>query len=57
MVEFQKIVGSFITLVDDVAKDVEKEKMKVELISYVHHYKIIWPSTLQPNKETFCFQL
>ena len=30
MVEFQKIVGSFITLVDDVAKDVEKEKMKVE---------------------------
>ena len=30
MVEFQKIVGSFITLVDDVAKEVEKEKMKVE---------------------------
>ena len=30
MMEFQKIVGSFITLVDDVAKEVEKEKMKVE---------------------------
>ena len=30
MVKFQKIVGSFITLVDDVAKEVEKEKMKVE---------------------------
>ena len=29
MVEFQKIVGGFITLVDDVAKEVEKEKMKV----------------------------
>lgn len=27
--EFQKIVGTFIEMVDGVAKEVEKEKMKV----------------------------
>ena len=33
--EFQKIVGTFIEMVDSVAKEVEKEKMKV-----------CWPSIL-----------
>lgn len=28
--DFQKIVGSFIEVVDNVSKEVEKEKMKVE---------------------------
>lgn len=31
MTEFQKIVGTFIELIDGVAKEVEKEKMKVSL--------------------------
>ena len=29
--EFQKIVGGFIDMVDGLAKEVEKEKMKVRL--------------------------
>ena len=32
MVDFQKIVGSFIELVDTVSKEVENEKMKVILV-------------------------
>ena len=32
MSEFQKIVGSFIQLVDEVGAEVEKEKMKVSVI-------------------------
>ena len=32
MATFQKIVGSFITTVDSVAQEVEKEKIKVSLI-------------------------
>lgn len=30
--EFQKIVGGFIDMVDALAKEVEKEKMKVRLL-------------------------
>ena len=39
MSSFQKIVGTFASLIDDVAKEVEKEKMKVclEIMSPVHH--------------------
>lgn len=35
MATFQKIVGSFITTVDSVAQEVEKEKIKVGF--YVYH--------------------
>jgi len=34
--EFQKIVGGFIDMVDSLAKEVEKEKMKVRLSSHFH---------------------
>ena len=34
--EFQKIVGGFIDMVDALAKEVEKEKMKVGLFLHVH---------------------
>ena len=37
MGEFQKIVGSFISLVDDVAKQVEKEKMKVSMVTIINY--------------------
>lgn len=35
MATFQKIVGSFITTVDSVAQEVEKEKIKVSLM-FIH---------------------
>ena len=35
MQEFQKIVGTFIGLVDNVGKEVEKEKMKVTTHKYI----------------------
>ncbi len=41
MQEFQKIVGTFISLVDSVAKEVEKEKMKVQtcqIMLYMHRF-------------------
>ena len=34
--EFQKIVGGFIDMVDALAKEVEKEKMKVRLFLHFH---------------------
>lgn len=34
--EFQKIVGGFIDMVDALAKEVEKEKMKVRLFLNFH---------------------
>ena len=34
--EFQKIVGGFIDMVDGLAKEVEKEKMKVRPSSHRH---------------------
>lgn len=44
--EFQKIVGGFIDMVDALAKEVEKEKMKVRM-SFHLHCLYLYVSTLQ----------
>ena len=38
MGEFQKICGTFITLIDDVSTEVEKEKMMVRHCSYIFSF-------------------
>ena len=43
--DFQKIVGTFIEVVDNVAKEVEKEKMKVRL--WIHIFTVLENSTGQ----------